>query len=172
MPRCWSNVDIFMSFTFEPSVKEKTGPPSPQMIAIYQLTKDAHKSTMLSQQAKTYSQGNAEAAALPSETSGRQQGWEKTCLWNTKNNNSGQPSVQCILQQRLPKALNSGSQNVLKCLTISRGRVQSGAKALSSQMHTVLESQMDTPCTTPTNWWRLHQHHLFLKIKMGDICST
>lgn len=55
-----------MSFTFEPSVKDKTGPPSPQMTANYQPTKDAHKSTMLSQQAKTYSQGNAEAAALPS----------------------------------------------------------------------------------------------------------
>ena len=54
------------SFTFHPSVKDKTGPPSPQMIANYQPTKDAHKSTMLSQQAKTYSQGNAEAAALPS----------------------------------------------------------------------------------------------------------
>lgn len=66
MPRFSYNVDIFMSFTFEPSVKDKTGPPSPQMIVNYQPTKDAHKSTMLSQQAKTYSQGNAEAAALPS----------------------------------------------------------------------------------------------------------
>ena len=85
---------------------------------------------------------------------------------------SGQPSVQCILQERLPKALNSGSQNVLKCLTRNRRRVQSGAKALSSQMHIVEDSQMDTPCTTPTHWWKLHQNHLFLKIKMGDIWAT
>ena len=85
---------------------------------------------------------------------------------------SGQPSVQCILQERLPKALNSGSQNVLKCLTRNRRRVQSGAKALSSQMHMVEDSHMDTPCPTPTHWLKLHQNHLFLKIQMGDIWAT
>lgn len=99
-------------------------------------------------------------------------GERKLVCGTLKTTISGQPSVQCILQQRLPKALNSGSQNVLKCLTINRRRVQSGAKALSSQMHTVEESQMDTPCTTSTNWWRLHQYHLILKIKMGDIWAT
>ena len=37
------------------------------------------------------------------------------------------------------KALNTRSQNVLKCLVIDVRRVQSGAKGLSSQMHSVEE---------------------------------
>ena len=95
-----------MSFIFEPSVKDKTGPPSPQMTVIYQLTMDAHESTMLSQQAKTYSQGNAEAAALLSETSGRQRGWEKTCLWNSKNNHLR--PAQCAVHS--PAKASKGSE--------------------------------------------------------------
>ena len=38
-------------------------------------------------------------------------GERKLVCGTLKTTISGQPSVQCILQQRLPKALNSGSQN-------------------------------------------------------------
>ena len=66
---------------------------------------------------------------------------ENTPVKRRKQSQRGQPTMQSSgLGMLFQEVLNTGSQNVPKCLIINTRRLQSGAKGLSSQIPTVEEA--------------------------------